>query len=305
MKSDLRVIDILHALDEAFPFAHAHKGDQVGLLIGDANVEVEGVLVALDPALDTIARAAELGANVIVSHHPIRFSSPDSGRYFNVTHVANTYPERVLTAAIKAGVAIIAAHTNVDVDSQVRRYWGDRLGFEHVGSLPAIVTELGLPREKDEQNVADAYGELWRVAQTSGRAGAQTGDTARSLKQIAVEVAGLTGDSVKMYGDGDTVIEVVVTATGSGGGRVAEAQVAGVDLIISGEFGYHAALAAVESGLSLIEMGHDVSELPLVDFIADAIVERTGIASDKLHKEDRPKLWQSVINGAGAEVEAG
>jgi len=280
---ELKVIDLLLAIDESFPFAHAFDGDQVGLLIGDAQMPVEGVLVTLDASLDALARAQEMGANVIVSHHPIRFNSFG---HFNVSHVANTYPERILTAALTAGIAVIAAHTNVDVAETARRYWGDKLDFKHIGPLPALITELGFPRAKDEQAASDPYGELWQV------------NNPRTLSQLAAEVAGLTGSSVKMYGADETVIETIVTATGSGGGRIAEAQVAGADLIISGEFGYHVALAAVESGLTLIELGHDLSELPLVDLIAEALFVRTSISEDKLYIDDRPKLWRSVSAGA-------
>jgi dinuclear metal center YbgI/SA1388 family protein len=281
----LKVLDLLLAIDKSFPFENAFDGDPVGLLIGDADTEVEGVLVTLDAGLDAIARAQALGANVIVSHHPIRFSSPSGGRYFNVTHPANTYPERILAAAFAAGIAVIAAHTNVDASEKARRYWGDKLNFEHSGPLPALITELGFPRAKDELSDSDPYGELWRV------------NSPHSLNQLAVKAAELTGSPVRVYGDADTVIESIVTATGAGGGRIAEAQVAGADLIISGEFGYHTALAAVESGLTLIELGHDLSELPLVKLIAEALQEHSSIADNMLHIEDGSKLWCSVFAG--------
>jgi len=281
----VKVVDILNAVNANFPFKDAFAGDAVGLLIGDAAVTVEGVLVCLDPSLAAIARAQEMGANVIVSHHPIRFNNHG---YFNISHVANTYPERVLSAALTAGIAVIAAHTNVDVAQAPRLYWGTKLDFKHVGPLPSIVSELGFPRPKDTLDQADYYGELWQV------------NNPRNLNQLAAEVAGLTGTCVRVYGKGDTVIETIVTATGSGGGRIAEAQVAGADLIISGEFGYHGALAAVESGLTLIELGHDLSELPLVKFIAEAIHTRTVLADDRLHVEDRPALWRSISVGTEA-----
>ena len=282
----LKVIDVLLAVDRRFPFAHAASGDKVGLLIGDANAEVTGVLTCLDPGLDALARAQELGANLIVSHHPVRFNNAG---YFNVSHVANTYPERVLAEALRAGIAVIAAHTNVDVDEVARRYWGDKLGFEHAGPLPALVTELmGMPTSKNVDDLAasEPYGEMWRIGKPV------------TLNALAVLVAEAAGCSVKVYGGGETLLETAVTATGSGGGRIAEAQVAGVDVIISGEFGYHAALGAVESGMCLIELGHDVSELPLVNLIRNAISLGTDISDDLLYLEDRPALWHTVLTGS-------
>lgn len=284
----MKVLDVLQAVDKAFPFEHAFDGDQVGLLIGDANMPVTGVLVALDPGLDTIARAQELGANVVVSHHPIRFNP---FTHFNITHVANTYPERVLAAALSANIAVIAAHTNVDVAESARRYWGDKLGFKHLGPLPAITTCLGFTREKGEQSASDPYGEMWSLTSPC------------SLNQLAAEVSEVAGSPVKVYGDSTTMINAIVTATGSGGSRIAEAQVARADCIISGEFGYHAALAAVESGLTLIELGHDVSELPLVNLIADAVRDCSTLPDCKVYVEDRPKLWHSVSAGTNSTSE--
>lgn len=284
-KSGLKVLDVLQAIDKRFPFAHAASGDKVGLLIGDANAEVTGVLTCLDPGLQALARAQELGANVIVSHHPIRFTNAG---HFNVSHLANTYPERVLTTALQAGVAVIAAHTNVDVDEAARRYWGDKLGFEHVGPLPTLVTELmGMPASRDleELTASEPYGEMWRIGKPL------------TLSALAALVAEAAGCSVKIYGEGGTPLETVVTATGSGGGRIAEALVAGVDVIISGEFGYHAALGAAESGMCLIELGHDVSELPLVGLIRDAISLGTATSDELLYVEDRPVLWRSISTG--------
>ena len=283
----MKVIDVLLAIDESFPFAHAFDGDKVGLLVGDAGAEVCGILVSLDPGLDAIARAQTIGANLIVSHHPIRFNSRG---HYNISHVADTYPERILAQALSAKIAIIAAHTNVDVSSVARNYWGDKLSFQSLGPLPAFEAEFGIPCTKNELSASDPYGEMWQIP------------TPRSLSQLAAEVAGITECAVKVYGDPETLIASVATATGSGSGRIAEALVAGVDCIISGEFSYHAALAAVESGLTLIEIGHDISELPLVDMIADAIKVRTPIKDEEIHIDDRPQLWHSITS-SGKVVE--
>jgi len=284
-RTKISILDILEAIDKSFPFAHAADGDSVGLLVGDGKLQVTGILICLDPSLEAIVRAQELGANLIVSHHPIRFNS---NGYFNTTCMANTYPERVLAAALSARIAVIAAHTNVDVAQVARCHWGDRLGLERVGPLSSITTEFGIPRQKDVLTDADPYGEVWSAA------------CALSLDQLATRVAGQAGCSVKVYGDGQTMIKNIVTATGSGGGRIPEALMADADVIISGEFGYHAALAAVESGLCLIEMGHDVSELPLVQMIADAISLHSGIGEELLHREKRSELWRSISADTGS-----
>jgi len=134
-------------------------------------------------------------------------------------------------------------------------------------------------------DASDPYGELWRV------------NNPCSLDLLAAEVAEVADSSVRVYGDGEAMISTVVTATGSASGRIAEAQVAGADCIIGGEFSYHAALAAVESGLTLIELGHDVSELPLVNFIEEAVQTCNVLPDCKVYIEDRPELWRNVSTG--------
>jgi len=291
----LTVHDIVRAIDETFPFDDAAPWDRVGLLVGDGNAQVSGVLVTLDAGLNAIARAQELGANVIVTHHPIHIETPE---HFNITHTAYTYPARVIHAAIAAGVAIIAAHTNLDKAPAARRHWGEALEMKHVGPLPPLDPAAGFPRVRtavvpsDDANMCDPaidediYGELWQVRDP------------RSLNTLAAEIANLTGRCVRAYGDGETIVSSVVTATGSASSRIPEALFAKADVIVAGEFRYHDALAAVESGLCLLELGHDISELPLLDLLAECVHVRTSIADDALQLDREPNLWNCVATGS-------
>ena len=101
------VKNLLTALDEAFPFSWAEPWDRIGLLLGDREAAIDGVLVTLDPSLDAIDTCRRAGANVLLTHHPAflttpAFIGPDTGA------------GGVAYAAASQGVALVACHTNLD-----------------------------------------------------------------------------------------------------------------------------------------------------------------------------------------------
>lgn len=81
--------------------------DNVGLLAGDRNRPVSGVLVSLDTTEEVVEEAVRIGADLIVSHHPLIFKPLKS-----VT--PDTAVGRILVRLLKEGISLIAAHTNLD-----------------------------------------------------------------------------------------------------------------------------------------------------------------------------------------------
>ena len=70
----MTVNDIYAFLDQKFPFASACSDDNVGLLVGSGDIEVKSVLVTLDLTKAAIEEAERLGANLIITHHPVIFA---------------------------------------------------------------------------------------------------------------------------------------------------------------------------------------------------------------------------------------
>ncbi|MCK8493102.1 Nif3-like dinuclear metal center hexameric protein [Spirosoma sp. RP8] len=98
----------LTAYLEAFaPLSYQESYDNSGLIVGDPNAEIAGVLVTLDATEAVIDEAIAKGCNVVVAHHPIVFKGL---KKIN----GKTYVERAVIKAIKNDVAIYAAHTNLD-----------------------------------------------------------------------------------------------------------------------------------------------------------------------------------------------
>ncbi len=74
-----------------------------------------------------------------------------------------------------------------------------------------------------------------------------------------------------VWGDPETALSRVVTATGSAGSLIGDVIAAGAQALVAGEVRYHDALDAAENGLAVVELGHDVSEWPLVSLLEDAV----------------------------------
>lgn len=103
----MQVKNIIAHLETIAPPAYQESYDNAGLLVGDPNAEVTGVLCCLDSTEAVVQEAVEKGCNLIVAHHPIVFKGL---KRFN----AKNYVERTVMAAIKNEVAIYAIHTNLD-----------------------------------------------------------------------------------------------------------------------------------------------------------------------------------------------
>jgi dinuclear metal center YbgI/SA1388 family protein len=99
--------DITNYIEELAPLNYAEDFDNVGLLVGNYNTNITGVLVTLDTLEETVNEAIAKKCNLIVSFHPIIFSGL---KKLN----GNSYVERVVLKAIKNDIAIYATHTALD-----------------------------------------------------------------------------------------------------------------------------------------------------------------------------------------------
>lgn len=102
------VRDWLGLVHELYPPAQAASWDHVGLQVGDPDAEVARVLVALDVTSAVVTEAAEEPDTLVLAHHPLLFRplaalTPD------------TASGRTALSAARHGVAVAAAHTNLDV----------------------------------------------------------------------------------------------------------------------------------------------------------------------------------------------
>lgn len=123
------IAELTRHLESFAPASLQESYDNSGLIVGDPNAKVTGVLVSLDCTEAIIDEAEANGCNVVVSHHPIVF-----GGLKRLT--GKNYVERTVISAIRKGIAIYAIHTNLDnVRDGVNRKIAERLGLVNIRVL--------------------------------------------------------------------------------------------------------------------------------------------------------------------------
>jgi len=121
----MKIKDTLAILEEMAPLGYAESFDNVGLLVGEANANLTGVLVCHDALESVIDEAIAKNCNLIVCFHPILFSGLKK-----IT--GKNYVERAVIKAIKNDVAIYAVHTALDNHKNgVNKIFCDALGIEN------------------------------------------------------------------------------------------------------------------------------------------------------------------------------
>ena len=103
----MTIKDVTDVIEEIAPLQYAEDFDNVGLLVGNYETKITGILVTLDTLEETVNEAIEKNCNLIVSFHTIIFSGLKK-------LIGNSYVERVVLKAIQNDIAIYATHTALD-----------------------------------------------------------------------------------------------------------------------------------------------------------------------------------------------
>lgn len=119
----MTVSEITSLIEEFAPLALQEDYDNAGLLVGDRDMEVSGVLLSIDITEAVIEEAIQSKCNLIIAHHPLIFRGLE-----RIT--GQNYIQRCIINAIKNDIAIYAAHTNVDnVLNGVNGKIADKIGL--------------------------------------------------------------------------------------------------------------------------------------------------------------------------------
>ena len=118
----------------------------------------------------------------------------------------------------------------------------------------------------------------------------KAGDGPLTLGQLAARCTSVFARQPRVWGDFSRELERVVTTTGSAGDVAATALRDQVDCLVCGEIKYHEALALSQAGLTIVELGHDTSELPLAAVLA-AAVEGAGVPGELITIIDQGDNW--------------
>ena len=119
----MTIAAIKSILEEIAPHAYAEDFDNVGLLVGNENNEISGILICHDALETVVDEAIAKKCNLIICFHPILFSGLKK-----IT--GKNYVERSVIKAIKNDVAIFAVHTALDNHQNgVNKIFCDALGL--------------------------------------------------------------------------------------------------------------------------------------------------------------------------------
>lgn len=237
----MRSGEIAELLEVLSPKHFAMSWDNVGFLVGDTKKEVSTILVALDFTNDTVEKAIEINADMIVTHHPIIF-----GGMKNITN--ETVNGNRILKLLSNNICGYSMHTNFDVKGGMAELAGSMLCLEN--TVPLEVTS----KEGSLEGI--------------GRVG--TPSEIMTVEQWCNKVKDVFGiNSVLLYGDKTALVEKVAVSPGSGKDFVELAKDAGANLLITGDINHHAGIDAVDMSINIIDSGHYGTEYIFVDYIVN------------------------------------
>jgi dinuclear metal center YbgI/SA1388 family protein len=172
----MKIKNLISFLETIAPPVYQESYDNAGLIVGDADAEISGVLLCLDSTEEVLEEAKELGCNLVIAHHPIVFKGL---KRFNGNH----YVERVVINAIKNDIAIYAIHTNLD------NVYYQGVNAMIAGKLGLTNTKILAPKKGLKKLIAYVhpnYSEAVRNAIFSTGAGAVNGLRDHSHSSVGV-----------------------------------------------------------------------------------------------------------------------
>ncbi len=249
MTEQFTIQQLLAVVDEVAAFRTAASWDNVGLMAGSPAARVQKILVGLDPTLSLLEEAASIGAQALLTHHPLIFKPL---RSVDTDHPGG----RFLKRALSADIAVIGCHTNLDLA---------------VGGVNDVLAQvLGLvDLEPLEQAPAGAvvpgFGRLGRVAEPCSG----SDFLARACRILALQALSWAGPLPAQ-------VKRVAVCGGSGSELAELAASRGADLYLTGEVKHAVGRWAEESGFCVVDAGHFGTEQPVVAAFAALLRDRLG-----------------------------
>ncbi len=231
----MKLKTVLDYLQSLAPTTMKYEWDNVGLLCGSRDQEIHKILVALDPFEDACREAEAVGADMILTHHPLIFQAPKS--------ITTDDPVgRCILFLAKHGIAAVNAHTNLDcAPGGVNDVLAETLGLQEV----QVVDPLG----RDDSG--RPYGLLRKGTLPE-----------MPLNAFLSHVKEKLGTPVLRYVDGGKPVRQVAVGGGACGDEYGAALAAGCDTMVTADVKYNQFRNAYDLGLNLIDAGHFYTENP-------------------------------------------
>ena len=229
----LKVKNICNAIEAYAPLTLQEHYDNAGLQVGDPDSVVSAVLLCLDVTEETVKEAKERRCNLIVSHHPLIFKGLK-----NLTGADQT--QRIVIEALREGIAIYSAHTNLDSTVE-----GVSYEMAHLLNLKNL--EVLVPSEFDKKVGLGIIGYYDNPVPQL--------EFLRKVKEtFSVKALRYSAQTQSL------VVKKVALCGGSGSSFIGHALASKADAYLSGDFKYH---DYTSYGLDMLiaDVGHHESEL--------------------------------------------
>lgn len=257
------VREIYQYLDGLAPFSLQMDFDNTGFLVGRGDRQVARLLVSLDITEEVVAEAAELGCQLIVSHHPVIF--------FPARSITDADPTgRTLLSLTERQIAAVCAHTNLDA--------------VHGGVNDALAQKLGLVQiEQLKQDGVDASGRPYGIGRVGNTAGIPM--YAPAFAAFVKEALGANG---VRYVDARRPVRRVAVGGGACADMLKDALAMGCDTFVTADVKYNGFLDAKALGVNLIDAGHYPTEQVVVPVLAkwlESGFPKVEVLTTQRHKE--------------------
>ena len=233
---------IMTILEQLAPKRLAEKWDNPGLQVGSPEQSVSKILVCLDVSQPVVDMAIEIGADMIISHHPVMLFKG----LMNIR--TDLYDGKMLQDLLSHNIAVYSAHTNLDIaQGGCNDLLAELCGLKRVTGF--------VPCEDNDKDFMGRIGYLEKPVALQ--------DYARQL------CASLNAKHVRVVKGGQEKVSKVAVCSGAGADFISKAAFKGADLYITGDLKYHEAQQAVKLGINIIDAGHFATEYPMVKSLAN------------------------------------
>ncbi|OLR90184.1 Nif3-like dinuclear metal center hexameric protein [Actinokineospora bangkokensis] len=265
--------DAVAALERAYPPELAESWDAVGLVCGDPAEVVDTVLVCVDPVESTVEEAVELGAQLVVAHHPLLLKGVHGVG-------ADTQKGRLVHRMIRSGVALFCAHTNADSADP--------------GVSDALAAALGLTVTGPLDPKADGRTGIGRVGELA------EGEPFSAFVERVAAALPATAWGVRAAGDPGRSVRRVAVSGGAGDSYLGAATAAGVDVFVTADLRHHPAAEhlARPGAPALVDVAHWASEWPWCEQAASVLRSALGGTVGVVVSTRRTDPWTAQVAGA-------
>ncbi|MGI6076381.1 MAG: Nif3-like dinuclear metal center hexameric protein [Pyramidobacter sp.] len=243
----MKIKELLKTIDEIAPFSLAEEWDRCGLRLGSDEESVTGVAVSLDPSQETVKQTADLGFNVLLTHHPLAFRPLEN-------LVCDRPDVRTAAEAFRRGINIVACHTNLD--------------SARGGINDTLAASAGLRSVEPLVPAVDGRG--------FGMGAVGLAD-ARSCGDLCATVAAAWELSGYRLLGKERSVGTIALCGGAGGDLWSAALQKGAELYITADMKYHECLEALDAGLNLMICDHGEMENSVLKPFAERLAQRTGL----------------------------